>query len=227
MTSLATATCSRDFEMALGKQIRIGCAGLQGDSGRGERLFRRRDEPSRTLRDAVLGGRNQQLVLSTASSGNVRALGPIGRRRVRFAVKILRRITHELRLTSAKAEFVEFLAGPLALGAKLGPLLVQLPPSLRFDATTAERFFRMARKSTAVPIVCEPRHRTWFEPAVEDLFRRHSIRAAGRRRSVLRAGGCGAGRRRIAHLLPTARVAEGLLLNLRRCFSPATRRDAR
>ena len=51
----------------------------------------------------------------------------------RFAVKVPKAITHEAKLVGADGLLEAFLAEAGALGAKLGVLLVQLPPSLRFD----------------------------------------------------------------------------------------------
>src|SRR6185436_11229797 len=57
----------------------------------------------------------------------------------RFSVKVPRAITHERRLSDAADLFAGFLAELAPLEDKLGPLLVQLPPSLAFDAALAER----------------------------------------------------------------------------------------
>ena len=51
----------------------------------------------------------------------------------RFAVKLPRAITHDARLRGRHGPFEEFLEDTAGLGAKRGPLLVQLPPSLEFD----------------------------------------------------------------------------------------------
>ena len=48
----------------------------------------------------------------------------------RFLFKLPRAITHEHRLEDAGEELQPFLAEAGSLGTKLGPLLVQLPPSL-------------------------------------------------------------------------------------------------
>src|SRR5687768_18070550 len=53
----------------------------------------------------------------------------------RFAVKMPRTITHELKLQDARAPFVTFMDQTAALAKKRGPILVQLPPSLSFDAS--------------------------------------------------------------------------------------------
>ncbi|VCU70444.1 hypothetical protein PIGHUM_02516 [Pigmentiphaga humi] len=96
----------------------------------------------------------------------------------RFSVKVPRSISHELRLCDAGPALDGFFGQVCALEEKLGRLLLQLPPSLQFDARTASVFFRMMRRRTAVPIVCEPRHPTWFDPRVTAMLERHGIARA-------------------------------------------------
>jgi uncharacterized protein YecE (DUF72 family) len=43
---------------------------------------------------------------------------------------------------------------------KRGPILVQLPPSLSFDASVVTAFLDVVRKLYNGPMVCEPRHAT-------------------------------------------------------------------
>ena len=69
-----------------------------------------------------------------------------------FAVKMPKQITHELRLTNATLPLHRFLEEAGALGTKLGPLLVQLPPSLAFDPAVAVAFLRLMRVRTPLPI---------------------------------------------------------------------------
>jgi len=88
----------------------------------------------------------------------------------RFAVKIPKAITHERRLKDTDDLLDHFLSEVAGLGPKLGPLLVQLPPSLAFQASVAERFFADLRSRGARSTVCEPRHASWFTPAVEGLL---------------------------------------------------------
>ena len=67
-----------------------------------------------------------------------------------FAVKGGRFITHMKKLRDVETPLANFLAsGPLALGAKLGPLLWQLPPTLGFDARRMDDFLAMLPASTA------------------------------------------------------------------------------
>jgi uncharacterized protein YecE (DUF72 family) len=68
-----------------------------------------------------------------------------------------------------------FLAEATRLGEKLGPLLVQLPPSLRFSADIAERFFGPLRDRFEGGVALEPRHPTWFEAEAERLMTKHRV----------------------------------------------------
>lgn len=95
----------------------------------------------------------------------------------RFAVKIPRQITHQARLTSLSG-VEDFLAGVNALGGKLGPLLIQLPPSLVFDCGIAEGFFTGLRARFAGRLVCEPRHPSWFTSHAEELLARFGVARA-------------------------------------------------
>ena len=63
----------------------------------------------------------------------------------RFAVKMPRTITHELKLQDAREPLVAFLAQTDGLAQKRGPLLVQLPPSFAFDAAIVAPFWDLVR----------------------------------------------------------------------------------
>jgi uncharacterized protein YecE (DUF72 family) len=80
----------------------------------------------------------------------------------RFAVKCPKQITHTNRLLNSESLVEQFFEQVSHLGKKLGPILVQLPPSLRFDHDIAKTFFSMMRGIVSGSIVCEPRHMTWF-----------------------------------------------------------------
>src|SRR6478609_189713 len=59
----------------------------------------------------------------------------------RFAVKIPQAITHDQSLVASDVLLEVFLEDACGLGNRLGPLLVQLPPSLAFDVEVADEFF--------------------------------------------------------------------------------------
>lgn len=92
----------------------------------------------------------------------------------RFAVKLPRQITHRSRLRDL-AVLDEFLPAVSHLGEKLGPLLVQLPPGLSFEAESARAFFEALRERFEGHTVCEPRHPSWFSPEAEALLREWRI----------------------------------------------------
>ena len=58
-------------------------------------------------------------------------------RTFRFAVKVPRTITHDARLRGARRPLEQFLLGVRGLGARLGPLLVQLPASHLYEPRVA------------------------------------------------------------------------------------------
>ncbi len=89
----------------------------------------------------------------------------------RFAVKIPKTITHTAKLIGTGALLQRFLDECTGLGGRLGPLLIQLPPSLAFDEGTAHEFLTALRELHSGAAVLEPRHATWFTPAVDRLLR--------------------------------------------------------
>jgi uncharacterized protein YecE (DUF72 family) len=88
----------------------------------------------------------------------------------RFSVKLPKTITHEKRLRDCDALLEGFLAQTSGLGDTLGCLLVQLPPSLAFDAGAAKSFFTALRRQHAGPVALEPRHACWFTPEVDKVL---------------------------------------------------------
>lgn len=97
----------------------------------------------------------------------------------RFSAKLPRAITHEARLRAAGPLLDDFIGQVEGLGDRLGALLMQLPPSLAFDAAIAARFFTMLERRTAAAVVCEPRHRSWFGEPAQELLQRYGVQRAG------------------------------------------------
>ncbi|MGQ0716364.1 MAG: DUF72 domain-containing protein [Pseudonocardiales bacterium] len=119
-----------------------------------------------------------------------------------FAVKGSRFITHMKKLRDVETPLANFFAsGVLALGAKLGPLLWQLPPNLPFDADRLATFLALLPPSTAEAATLaqhhdqrledrawtstgadrplrhalEVRHPSYCDPALVELLRAHSV----------------------------------------------------
>jgi uncharacterized protein YecE (DUF72 family) len=89
----------------------------------------------------------------------------------RFAVKAPRELTHIRKLADPAGPLQAFLEEVSGLGPRLGPILVQLPPSLAFDEAAARAFFEHWRGVHAGPVACEPRHPAWFEPDADAVLR--------------------------------------------------------
>lgn len=89
----------------------------------------------------------------------------------RFSVKLPKTITHQQRLAGCAGLLDDFLAQVGGLGEKLGSLLVQLPPSLAFDAVLTEDFLEVLRKRHSGLVAFEPRHVSWFATSADPLLK--------------------------------------------------------
>jgi uncharacterized protein YecE (DUF72 family) len=83
----------------------------------------------------------------------------------RFSVKMPRDITHFQRLLDVEGALLQFGDEVSGLQEKLGCVLIQLPPSLRFDQIAAKKFFTLVKQRFPCLISFEARHPTWFGPA--------------------------------------------------------------
>jgi uncharacterized protein YecE (DUF72 family) len=93
----------------------------------------------------------------------------------RFSVKLPKAITHENRLEEAGALISEFAGDVSHLARKLGPVLVQLPPNLTFDAVVAKDFLTRLRQAFRGSVVIEPRHSSWTGDEVAQLLEEFAI----------------------------------------------------
>ncbi len=119
-----------------------------------------------------------------------------------FAVKGPRFVTHLKQLRDVAVPLANFFAsGVLALGPKLGPVLWQLPPRMRFDAAKLAGFLEQLPHTTAAAAALatghderldgrahletdadrplrhavEPRHESFRDPAFAALLREHRV----------------------------------------------------
>jgi uncharacterized protein YecE (DUF72 family) len=76
-----------------------------------------------------------------------------------FSVKGPRFVTHLKRLVDVETALANFFAsGVLALGPQLGPVLWQVPETLRFDAGVLDAFFDLLPRSTVEAAALAARH---------------------------------------------------------------------
>jgi len=89
----------------------------------------------------------------------------------RFALKAPQQITHRLRLRDATGPMRELVRRCAALGDRLGPILVQLPPNLKADLPRLESFLAGLPPATIAAI--EFRHPSWFQDDTWTMLRAH------------------------------------------------------
>jgi len=106
-----------------------------------------------------------------ATVGEWAAQAPPG---FRFAAKFPQSISHAPGLSFAEGTLFAFLRSMSQLGPKKGPLLIQLPPTLRADHTD-----RLRRLLKALPggnrYAVEFRHRDWFRQETYDMLRERGV----------------------------------------------------
>lgn len=93
----------------------------------------------------------------------------------RFACKVPRAITHELRLRDSQEKMEAFLDSLAPLSEKLGCVLIQLPPgfSIRQDESALRDFVRHLPPQFRYAV--EFRKHEWHLPRIVHLFEQHRI----------------------------------------------------
>ncbi|HEX4326082.1 MAG TPA: DUF72 domain-containing protein [Burkholderiales bacterium] len=119
-----------------------------------------------------------------------------------FSLKAPRFITHIKRLREIEKPLANFFAsGVFNLREKLGPILWQLPPTMRYDAPTLEHFFKLLPRDTEAALklarcrdsrmhgrarlaidarrrlrhALEIRHESFLDPGFIRLLRKHNV----------------------------------------------------
>jgi uncharacterized protein YecE (DUF72 family) len=91
-----------------------------------------------------------------------------------FALKASQRITHHARLKPESAELVAYLLENSAvLGARLGPILFQLPPNLEKNLDRLRAFLETLPSDRRFTM--EFRHESWFDDEVFAALRERDI----------------------------------------------------
>ena len=93
-----------------------------------------------------------------------------------FAMKMPKRITHEKKLKGVAENLGWFYASAKELREKCGPLVAQLPPSIKFDShwVVMQEFLR-ALEVDKYPHAIEFRHKSWFRDDVYKLLRDRNV----------------------------------------------------
>ena len=93
----------------------------------------------------------------------------------RFSVKLPKAITHEARLRDADELLDRYAFEVNHLGAKLGCVLIQLPPKGVFDEEAARDFLPRLKQRLGCMLALEGRHPTWFSEAATAVLREHGV----------------------------------------------------
>lgn len=91
-----------------------------------------------------------------------------------FALKMHQRVTHTHRLKETAREALEYFVdslGPLRAAGRLGPVLLQLPPTLKADLERLRRFLDLLPGD--LRFAFEFRDRSWFNDDVFAVLREH------------------------------------------------------
>jgi uncharacterized protein YecE (DUF72 family) len=88
-----------------------------------------------------------------------------------MAVKASRYLTHIKRLKEPEEPVARLMGRAEALGDRLGPVLLQLPPNLKAEPALLER--TLACFPAGVRVAVEPRHETWWTGEVRGILERH------------------------------------------------------
>jgi uncharacterized protein YecE (DUF72 family) len=87
----------------------------------------------------------------------------------RVAVKVSRYLTHIRRLRDPAEPVARFWSRAQGLGDQLGPVLLQLPPTLQADAGLLDA--ALAQFPEQARVVVEPRHASWWSEEIAGVLR--------------------------------------------------------
>jgi uncharacterized protein YecE (DUF72 family) len=88
------------------------------------------------------------------------------------AVKVSRYLTHIKRLRDPQEPVARFLERATALGDRLGPVLLQLPPTLRADPAALDATLALFPRDVRVAV--EPRHASWWSDETQTVLKGHN-----------------------------------------------------
>lgn len=92
-----------------------------------------------------------------------------------FCPKFPKRITHDLKLEGASSYLDHFMRRLSALGTKLGPFVVQLPPSFKFEKHREQLSSFLHSLPNNCRYAIEFRHNSWFNDEIKSLLEAKNI----------------------------------------------------
>jgi len=161
-------------------RLRIGCSGWSYQDWVGP-FYPKKAEPGDYLKlyshvfDAVEIDATYYRTPSPMMVSNWRKITPDN---FMFTAKFPKKITHELKLRDATRQLEWFYKSMSGLGEKLGPLLIQLPPSFnqKKDGEALEIF--LGQIDTKYKHAIEFRNKSWFKPETYKVLEQHGVALA-------------------------------------------------
>lgn len=93
----------------------------------------------------------------------------------KFSPKLPKKITHEGKLVGFESRLSYFYSVVRRLGDKLGPIIVQLPPSMKLDKHRSVMEAFVPALDPKFQHAIEFRHKSWFVPEVYELLRKNGV----------------------------------------------------
>ncbi|MCD6563841.1 MAG: DUF72 domain-containing protein [Thermoproteales archaeon] len=91
-----------------------------------------------------------------------------------FSVKMFKLFTHKHRLVTDRENIIDFIDIIKGLRSKLGPILIQLPPSLKANIDILESFLNMLPEGYKYSL--EFRHKSWLKnPKVFETLQKYNV----------------------------------------------------
>lgn len=162
------------------QRLRIGCSGWSYEDWVGP-FYPKNAKPGDYLRlyssvfDAVEIDSSYYRTPSAVMVSNWKRVTP---QAFIFSAKFPKKITHELKLRDSQRQLEWFYKSMSQLGDKLGPLLIQLPPSfnIKKDKDALETFLGQIDQKYVHAI--EFRNKSWFKPEIYQLLDKHHVSLA-------------------------------------------------
>ncbi len=92
-----------------------------------------------------------------------------------FSPKLPKKITHDNKLENSESSLVYFYSMLRNLGPKLGPIAIQLPPSVKLESHMDILKSFISHLSPDFRHAIEFRHKSWFKPEVYGLLRKSNV----------------------------------------------------
>lgn len=94
----------------------------------------------------------------------------------KFCAKLNQEITHKRKFENIEEPLTKFMSRYASMGNRLGPILIQIASSFRFERPVAEGFYRTLRaKYPDTQFALESRHKSWQTEEALALLRAYNI----------------------------------------------------